>query len=282
MTIVIANLLFIVVLLHPYESPSDREHVRPYYLVLEYVFVSEFSLAPYLIYLAEITSPTFRAFFIGLYVFEGTGIKGMKLVPRELPMKRVFRYCAIVTSFSLILALFLPETPFFVMLKGNREKAEETFSWLRAGDSNTRELHQMTARAENITEYKELRQTLVSRTFLLGLIFSCFIVICTFDPCAIIQAFLNDFNSHDDAKKPILKRVGDSFRYCFAALFLAYNFIVPRKVIFLLSYLLGILIVAIQKLGPTNLLTEIESYCHLTQVLGISELVLILPVEVSF
>lgn len=271
----------------------------PYYLSLLHVFVIDFSLLTYSIYLAEITSPTFRAFFIVLYLFEEIGVEKKiqtALGDTESGIYQMFRDCAIVTSFSLLLSMFVPETPFFVMLKGNPEKAEETFRWLRGGASNTSEFRQMIARAENITETNLFQQHIVSKTFILGLMFSFFLLLCVFEPCVALNTFLNDFYIPLDKKIDRITdkelrdidfakgQVGEYVRLYIVSLFLVYNFIVPRKIIFLVSYVSSVLIIAIitLKLGTIELLIKIAPYCNLTEIIGLSPLVLILPVEVSF
>ncbi|KAK7574374.1 hypothetical protein V9T40_011565 [Parthenolecanium corni] len=85
------------------------------------------------------------------------------------------------------------QTPFWLTLKNNAEKAEETFRWIRANDpEDMSEFDQMLATAENIIEGKRIIKYLFSRTFAVGVILSSFIVICGVYPCQLMELVIHD------------------------------------------------------------------------------------------
>lgn len=292
--VIIANLQQLIVLL--YTCGTEVGNLVPYSVSLVYKFVKEFSLVTYIIYMAEITSPTFRAFFLGFYSFQEIGVrKEMKTASEGGTMNLMIRNLAIVNGFAFLLACFVPETPFFIIFKDDQEKSEETLRWLRTDDPNANilEFNQMLATAENI-KMSGFGQRIVSRTFILGLIFSCFLILCDFDPCTTMNAYLNDLYLTDDNmnKDPMIMDdvyniinawKGENLRFYAVTSFLVYSFVIPRKIIFLVSYTSSVLIIAFValKLGSINLLIMVASLCDMTQSLGVSQLVMILPVEVS-
>lgn len=300
-TVAIAHLLHLVVLLHYYIYAAKIDKITDeYYLVaMGHIFAKDFSLVPYLIYVAEVASPGFRVFFMGLFWVEATAVeREMVTALIEKRINAMIRNCAIVTGFSLLLTVILPETPFFVMLRGDVEKAEETFSWLRAGNTNAVEFDQMIARAENITDDNGFMPHLFSRTFILGLIFSCFIVLYSFSPCQMLETFVHDFYVAEKSTDLITREEVDGFttavvlsgkdsdsylRFYASALFLAFSIVVPRKIILLVTYVLRALILAMVslKLAPYKTLVKIISYCNIAPTWGLVQLLMILPAEVS-
>ncbi|KAK7575976.1 hypothetical protein V9T40_012262 [Parthenolecanium corni] len=154
--------------------------------------LKEIGHVAFYIYLAEITSPKFRAFFMGLYYFYQASIdEEISAALDERRMNRMLRNCAVLATFTSVFAVFVPETPFWLALKSKSDKAEEIFTWIRAGNSGRSEFNQMLTQAKNI-QSKGVMKFIKSRTFAIAMIFTSFIVICAFNPCSVIEVIFND------------------------------------------------------------------------------------------
>lgn len=249
------------------------------------------------IYLAEITSPKFRAFFMGLYYFYQASIdEEISAALGERRMNRMLRNCAVLATFTSVFAVFVPETPFWLALKSKSDKAEEIFTWIRAGNSGRSEFNQMLTQAKNI-ESERVMKFIKSRTFAIAMIFTIFIVICAFNPCYVMEVIFNDSyfpegSTPEDEQISELNKVmqaPDNYRqrneFYGRLIFLMVQFAVPRKVILFVSYIFGVLIISAIKLtighADTYLLSLFSSCCSLTPNLGMTQLLMILSVEVS-
>ncbi|KAK7573599.1 hypothetical protein V9T40_010790 [Parthenolecanium corni] len=172
---------------------SMARQALPSSAALIHIIVKDFGFVAFFVYLAEITSPPFRAFFMTFYSFNQVIIHGRlhDAVPRNR-VNQMLRNSAMLTVVSFVLAIFIPETPFWLILKDDSEKAEEIFTWIRGGNSDATEFNQMLASSENIAS-KGIIAYLRSGTFFIGMIFSIFIVICSFNPTVLMEVVLYDF-----------------------------------------------------------------------------------------
>ncbi|KAK7574369.1 hypothetical protein V9T40_011560 [Parthenolecanium corni] len=181
----------------------DHEHLvkfqfaktlYPYNLSLANAFVRDMSYMSFYIYLAEITSPTFRAFFMGFYVLnENIALKKFETAQTEGKVNEMFRDVTVITSLSFLLAIFTPETPFWLTLKGDPEKAEKIFTWIRAGYSDVDEFNQMLNTVEDYSGDKRILKRILSRTFIVGFIFSILVILCDINPCILMEIVLHDY-----------------------------------------------------------------------------------------
>lgn len=299
-TVIVANLSHIVVLSHSYLSGIEEEFT--YNMSMAHNLVKEIGYVAFMMYLAEITSPIFRAFFLGLYHFNGAVMGDYLNFEREIIIVyELLRSYLLITIFSFAFALFIPETPFWLTLKNNAEKAEETFRWIRANDpEDMSEFDQMLATAENIIEGKRIIKYLFSRTFAVGVILSSFIVICGVYPCQLMELVIHDlyvpkYYKYTDSyeRDNLLRETFDvineprSNRFVNSIyghlIFLTFNFMLNRKVLYFVSYISGLFVVLIVRLHSETFSTlmDISTYCSMTPAMGIIPLVQILPVEVS-
>ncbi|KAK7574368.1 hypothetical protein V9T40_011559 [Parthenolecanium corni] len=292
-TIVLTNFLHVVLLSYTL-SFGVQEHY-PYHLSLANAFVREIGYMSFFIYLAEITSPKFRAFFMGFYVLNETIAKKIVFIAQDgRKVYEMFRDVTVITSLSFLLAIFTPETPFWLTLKGNPEKAEEIFTWIRAGYSDMDEFNQMLSTVEDYSGDKRILKRILSRTFIMGFIFSILVSIGTFNPGALMDVVLHDYYSKSDEpteneKFEIDKINAQTFgnKYLIqdkinaVLIFLILNFVVPRKLLYFMSYSFGLLIIVVIrfKLGTLETLIHFSSYSLSTTSLGTAPLQNILAVE---
>ncbi|KAK7574372.1 hypothetical protein V9T40_011563 [Parthenolecanium corni] len=154
-TIILTNFLHVVLLSYAYLSGVEKGY--PYNLALANAFVRQMSYMSFFIYLAEITSPTFRAFFMGFYLLnENNAHTKVKTAQGEGKVNEMLRDMTVITSLSFLLAIFTPETPFWLTLNGNPNKAEEIFTWIRAGYSDMDEFNQMLSTVEDYSGDKRI------------------------------------------------------------------------------------------------------------------------------
>ncbi|KAK7574371.1 hypothetical protein V9T40_011562 [Parthenolecanium corni] len=289
-TIILTNFLHVVLL--SYAFLSGVEEIYPYNLSFANAFVRQMGYMSFFIYLAEITSPTFRAFFMGFYVLNDN-VAGIKVdtARNEGTVNEMLRDMTVITSLSFLLAIFTPETPFWLTLKGNPENAEEIFTWIRAGYSDMDEFNQMLSTVEDYSGDKRILKRILSQTFIMGFIFSILLILCGFNPCKLMEVVLHDNYSQEtmtqQENKDLYQIVTEQVKYLArnrmygVVFFLVFNFILPRKLIYVMSYSLGILIVVVERyqLGSTDTLTQFSSYCLMPPYLGTTSLQHILAVE---
>ncbi|KAK7574370.1 hypothetical protein V9T40_011561 [Parthenolecanium corni] len=290
-TIILTNFLHVVLL--SYAFLSGVEEFYPYNLSLVNVFVRNIGYMSFFIYLAEITSPTFRAFFMGFYVLnENIARIKVDTARNEGKVNKMFRNVTVITSLSFLLAIFTPETPFWLTLKGNPEKAEEIFTWIRAGYSDVDEFNQMLSTIEDYSGDKRILKRILSRTFIVGFIFSILVILCDINPCKLMEVVLHDnyldydTQTQDDIDNLALI-IDEPSKYFTrnkmngVVFFLAFNFILPRKLFYVMSYSLGILIVVVIRynLSSIETLMQFSSYCLMPPYLGTTALQHILAVE---
>lgn len=262
---------------------------------LVHICVKDFGFVIFFIYLAEITSPTFRGFFFTLFSFNQVIMQEtMETAVIEKKENQLLRNGVIITSLSFLLALFIPETPFWLASKGNLEKAEETFTWIRAGNSDATEFNQMLANIDTIAS-KGTIAYITSATFFIGMVFSIFLVICGFNPASLMEAGLHDFyyaytgnmtyEEYLEARNFIKAPLNQDIRHAFYGqlIFLGFQFFIPRKLLYFVSYIFGVFIITfiLLKLQTLEILLKLASFCSLSPALGITPLVMILPAEVS-
>lgn len=302
-TVIAANVSFIAAFSYSYYGcDEDETNYLTYKMGMANKLVNAIGFVAFFIYMAEIASPIFRAFFMGFYHFNGalTGEMVHETFDEFTDLHPLLRNCFILATLSFLISLFIPETPFWLSVKGKPEKAEETFTWIRANNPDMTEFNLMVARAESVGEEERILRRIFSQSFFVGFMLSIFIVIGGFIPCQLIYAVIYDFyiakynkyfkhgNMHVlffATRKLLSEPTAHRYRNNIYGqlIFLSFNFVAPRKVLFFVSYILGVVVVVMIRLHPEDFesLDYMVSYCNLTPAVAIVSLTQILPVEVS-
>lgn len=307
-TVLAANIFNFMVLLHLYSTGVKK--LPRYGIKLLHYIISQASFVAYFIYVAEITSPTNRAFFMALFWFYEILIQGPVATAQEQnAMNRMFLFGTVAATLSSVIAFFIPETPFWLTVKGDPEKAEETFKWLRAGDSDAAEFDLMIATAKSFIELRNMQPvrklyTILTPTFAIAVVFSISLVMGSFSPCHLINAVMYSqhlyyrkvrqgmfpLDNEFDAMKAVMnagrRENGFFFSFYGQLIFLLFNFLFSRRMLFTASYILGVLIaiplsMMIVLIHFEKFLIILSACSQLVPYVGVYSLSQILPTEVS-
>lgn len=99
------------------------------------------------VYVAEVTSPKWRAFIISLYflIYQIAFFLGDVFADK---LKICNFFCMATITTTLVLSYLIPESPYWLVMADERFLAEQNFQYLRAGSSSPAEAGELFAKAE--------------------------------------------------------------------------------------------------------------------------------------
>lgn len=99
------------------------------------------------VYVAEVASPKWRAFFISLYflIYQVAYLLGDAFAGQPKIANFV---CMATTTASLVLSFLVPESPYWLTLAGDRAAGQHSFQYLRPGAADAAEGRELLARAD--------------------------------------------------------------------------------------------------------------------------------------
>ncbi|KAJ8707547.1 hypothetical protein PYW08_010799 [Mythimna loreyi] len=110
------------------------------------------------ILIGEYTSPKNRgAFLTTISLTQGSGIFFVHLVGSLLSWRRTVLVCLFLPFISLVMTLFTPESPSWLVSKGRYNECREVFHWLR-GEEEEAELEAMIAARVNFEKSKRTQK----------------------------------------------------------------------------------------------------------------------------
>lgn len=105
------------------------------------------------VYLAEIADPKFRG-FIGsnITVANLFGVFIVNIIGSYLGIKKTALICSVAPLLSLVTFIWMPESPYYLIMKGDFDQARRSLSFFRRQEEVDSELQRLTAAVEEQTK----------------------------------------------------------------------------------------------------------------------------------
>lgn len=290
MAIIVTNVCYLLLILLEYSSSilSDNNLHAPAMIGLG---LNSFATSVSMFYVAEISTATFRAFFLGFNLTTSYAVEIVKPKTADAQqIQQLLIICAILSFLSSLVSIIVPETPYYLALRGNLREAKAVFTWIRVGRL-TDEYESMINKVQDTMEKEGIIKKISSSAFVVCMILSMSLKIFNYNGCALqqqllVQLYLNkkQYAYLIEEYKPLLdNQIFAYHTFIGCCIFSFISLVIPRKMIYGIGFLLTILhavpVILIPSASYT--ITTLFPICTLIVFSTREQLAFILPFEVS-
>lgn len=299
-SLVISQLMFLIALsLNEYYSdrvslPNTAGLEEDYFCLFAQHICMRIYVIVMLVYVTEASQPSWRALFVGLFFtpFMLAIFLGRCFLPAPSRLS-----AAIITQiFSVAMSMLAPETPYWLALKGEREAAEQMYTYLRAGLGDPGEFEAMVDTAAVDAEERGILNV-ASAAFAVPLAKVFFMYVATDGVCQVM------FTGHQGPVEYLRFNVSyEHTRWHFPEAALYVHYIVPlvaclfylptcmyvsRRILYLTTILFSYLIFLATLIAYVHYYSNkggnfaVLKFCYFISHIGGRPVLLLIPAEVS-